>query len=185
MPTPACSPVKHMLFTLVGIMALLTASCSIPAAPVASENWYEGVLYENEPFYVTKTAMSWESTRPNADFGHWTAVSTYDPSGWMKAEGRRFTIGPGYGWDGVTWGPSTPRMISPSLFHDAMLHAMMNGAPISRKQIDQAFYDIMRARHASCRHLYYPFVRLFGWCFTFPQHPRTLKINKHQGKHGS
>lgn len=57
----------------------------------------------------------------------------------MQAEGGRFSITPGYGWDGVTWGSTPPDMLLPSLFHDAMLHAKMNGAPISRSQIDLAF----------------------------------------------
>ena len=38
----------------------------------------------------------------------------------MQAEGGRFSITPGYGWDGVTWGSTPPDMLLPSLFHDAM-----------------------------------------------------------------
>lgn len=162
-------------------MAMLQESCSAPAAaPRAVARWYEGTLYEGKPFYVTKNAISWTSGREKADFGHWKAVSVYDSSGYMKAERNRFTIGPGYGWDGVTWGTTTPDMILPSLFHDAMLHAKMNGAPIARSQIDLAFYDLMTTQRASRKGLYYRFVRLFGWCFTFPQHPRTLTIQPHQ-----
>ncbi len=85
-----------------------------------------------------------------------------------------------YGWDGVTWGTTPPDMLFPSLFHDAMLHAKMNGAPIARNQIDLAFYDLMTSQHASRKGLYYRFVRLFGWCFTLPQHPHTLTIRREE-----
>ena len=102
-------------------------SCSTPAAaPEPVAGWYEGTLYEDKPFYITKNAISWTSGRKKADFGRWTAVSVYDPSIRMQAEGGRFSITPGYGWDGVTWGSTPPDMLLPSLFHDAMLHAMLD-----------------------------------------------------------
>lgn len=158
-------------------MAVALDSCSAPVkAPEAVAGWYEGTLYEGKPFYITKNAIRWTSGRKKADFGHWTAASVYDPSIRLKAEGRTFTISPGYGWDGVTWGATPPDMLLPSLFHDAMLHAKMNGAPIARSQIDLAFYDLMATQHASRKRLYYRFVRLFGWCFTLPQHPQTLTV---------
>jgi len=69
-------------------------------------------------------------------------------------------------------------MLLPSLFHDAMLHAKMNGAPIARSQIDLAFYDLMTTQHAGNKGLYYRFIRFFGWCFTMPQYPRTLTVEK-------
>ena len=77
-------------------------SCSTPAAaPEPVAGWYEGTLYEDKPFYITKNAISWTSGRKRADFGRWTAVSVYDPSIRMQAEGGRFSITPGYGWDGA------------------------------------------------------------------------------------
>lgn len=156
------------------------ASCSAPspAPPEAVAGWYEGTLYEGRPFYVTKNAVSWMSGRKNADFGHWTAIGVHDPSVRLKAEGRRFTISPGYGWDGVTHGATPPDMLLPSLFHDALLHAKMNGAPIARSRIDLAFYDLMTTQHVRNSGLYYRLARLFGWCFTFPQHPRTLTVRQ-------
>ena len=85
-------------------MAVALESCSVPVkAPEAVAGWYEGTLYEDKPFYITKNAISWTSGRKKADFGHWTAVSVYDPTIRLKAEGGTFTISPGYGWDGVTW----------------------------------------------------------------------------------
>ena len=75
-------------------------SCSTPAAaPEPVVGWYEGTLYEDKPFYITKNAISWTSGRKRADFGRWTAVSVYDPSIRMQAEGGRFSITSGYGWD--------------------------------------------------------------------------------------
>lgn len=167
----------HTLFTFA-CATLCLESCSAPSeAPNPVAGWYEGALYEGKPFYITKNAITWKSGRPGADFGRWTAVSVYDPSGYMKAEGNQFTIGPGYGWDGVTWGTTPPDMLLPSLFHDAMLHAKMNGAPIPRSRIDLAFYDLMGTQHVRHKGVYYRFVRLFGWCFAFPQHPRTLTVH--------
>lgn len=168
----------YLLFTAACIAATLE-SCSVPVTPTPQEpvaGWYKSGLYEGKPFYVTKKTITWTSGRKKADFGHWTAVSIYDSSVYLKAEGNTFTVSPGYGWDGVTWGTTPPAMLFPSLFHDAMLHAKMNGAPIARSQIDLAFYDLMTTQHAAHKGPYYRFVRLFGWCFTFPQYPQTLKV---------
>ena len=45
-------------------------SCSTPAAaPEPVAGWYEGTLYEDKPFYITKNAISWTSGRKKADFG--------------------------------------------------------------------------------------------------------------------
>ena len=69
----------YILLTIAGTAACLE-SCSAPAAASAAvASWYEETLYEGKPFYVTKNAVSWKSGRKNADFGHWTAVSVYDP----------------------------------------------------------------------------------------------------------
>ena len=38
----------------------------------------------------------------------------------------------------------------------------------------------MTSQHASRKGLYYRFVRLFGWCFTLPQHPHTLTIRREE-----
>ena len=76
-------------------MAVALESCSVPVkAPEAVAGWYEGTLYEDNPFYITKNAISWTSGRKKADFGHWTAVSVYDPTIRLKAEGGTFTISP-------------------------------------------------------------------------------------------
>ena len=75
-------------------MAVALESCSVPVkAPEAVAGWYEGTLYEDKPFYITKNAISWTSGRKKADFGHWTAVSVYDPTIRLKAEGGTFTMG--------------------------------------------------------------------------------------------
>ncbi|MFR4224477.1 MAG: hypothetical protein ACLT38_13320 [Akkermansia sp.] len=72
-------------------MAVALESCSVPVkAPEAVAGWYEGTLYEDKPFYITKNAISWTSGRKKADFGRWTAVSVYDPSIRMQAERRSF-----------------------------------------------------------------------------------------------
>lgn len=108
MPSVSYSHYIYLLFT-TACAVLLPDSCSAPAAapdPVAG--WYEGAFYEGKPFYITKNAISWTSGRKRADFGCWTAVSVYDSSIRLQAEGRRFIITPGYGWDGVTWGSTPP-----------------------------------------------------------------------------
>ena len=39
-------------------------SCSTPAAaPEPVAGWYEGTLYEDKPFYITKNAISWTRAR--------------------------------------------------------------------------------------------------------------------------
>ena len=96
----------------------------------------------------------------------------------MQAEGGRFQHYSRLWLGRRHLGSTPPDMLLPSLFHDAMLHAKMNGAPISRSQIDLAFYDIMTSQNSCRKGLYYRFARLFGWCFTFPQHPNTLIIKR-------
>lgn len=110
------------------------------------------------------------------EFGTWKAYGIHDKKLYMEARGKTFCIEKNYGWDGATNAPTTRSLLLPTLFHDALLHAMMNGAPVSRKQADLAFYQLMKRERFPLAAAYYRSVRNFGSSFVPKQNPPTLKI---------
>lgn len=89
----------------------------------------------------------------------------------------------GYAWDGCTpkfalWdivigtpdgmpNPDTkqPKAYFASLLHDALYQFLDAGLPITRKQADQLFLDLLTRDQFTPRQLYYRAVRLFGGFF--------------------
>lgn len=135
--------------------------------------WYRCITVDNKTMYLTGTSVSWTFQH---ELGYWTAFDIKDKKLRMTAQGKTFTIAPGYVWDGATEGPTTAKLLTPTLFHDAMLHAIMNGAPIGRDQADGAFYQLMKAEKFVMARPYYEAVRNFGDSYIPRQNPPTLII---------
>lgn len=178
---------KILLHTIVPFISLL-ASCSSDVckgkgvATVAQVTpnrpdrpWYRCFPDEKgKRMFVTMANLSYEFQH---ELGYWRAYGAGDKQLYMTARGKRFSIEPGYVWDGATEGPTTNKLLTPTLFHDAMLHAMMNGAPISRDQADGALLQLMRKENFFWSRPYYKIVRNFGASYSQPQYPRTLRID--------
>lgn len=136
--------------------------------------WYQCFTNESgHRMFITAAPVSYQFQH---ELGYWSAVGANDKKLYMKAAGKNFSIEPGYVWDGATEGPTTNKLLTPTLFHDAMLHAMMNGAPITRDQADGALLQLMRQENFFWSKPYYKIVRNFGANYSQPQFPRTLKI---------
>ena len=135
--------------------------------------WYRCVTIDQKTMYMTGTRVSWTFQH---ELGYWEAFDTRNKKLCMTARGKTFTIEPGYVWDGATEGPTTDKLLTPTLFHDAMLHAIMNGAPLGRDQADGAFYQLMKAENFTMARPYYELVRNFGEAYLNRQNPPTLTI---------
>lgn len=106
-----------------------------------------------------------------------------DSSGVRRLEIRRngeIRVLSGYAWDGCTpkfsvWDivfgipdgipnerTKKPKTYYASLFHDALYQFLDAGLPISRKDADQIFLELMTRDHFAPRQLYFLAVRLFG-----------------------
>ncbi len=176
-----------LLYILPVLIAIPLCSCSsnvckgngVPTVAAVKREypdqpWYRCFADEHgKRMFMTALPVSYEF---NHQIGHWKAYGAQDRKLYMTASGRSFRIEGGYVWDGATEGPTTARLLTPTLFHDAMLHAMMNGAPISQDQADGAFYQLMKKGNFFWSRLYYSAVRNFGTGYSQPQEPRTLRI---------
>ena len=109
-----------------------------------------------------------------------------DSSGVRRLEIRRdgeIRVLSSYAWDGCTpkfsvWDvlfgtpdgvpnarTNKPKTYYASLFHDALYQFIDAGLPISRKDIDLIFIDLMKRDNFGPRKLYFLAVRLFGGIF--------------------
>lgn len=125
--------------------------------------------------FITMASVSYDFQH---QLGHWSAYGISDKKLYMTASGTKFTIQPGYVWDGATEGPTTNKLLTPTLFHDAMLHAMMNGAPISKDQADGALLQLMKKEAFFWSGTYYRLVRNFGNNYVKGQTSKTLAIKQ-------
>lgn len=152
-----------------GVPTIAEVKLSSPDLP-----WYRCFMNEQgRRMFITMAPVSYKFEH---QLGYWSAYGAGDKKPCMQAAGQIFRIQPGYVWDGATEGPTTNKLLTPTLFHDAMLHAMMNGAPISREQADGALLQLMRKEHFFWSGAYYRIVRNFGAGYSQPQMPQTLEI---------
>ena len=162
------------------LAAALLCSCSqnILFYEDTVHDWYKKTKTQDgkELFETTKT-VTWYSPNKKANLGYWTGYYPWNKKKVINVDGRKVTIFPGYAWDGMTVGKTTVKNLKPTLIHDALLHGLSNGAPLTRAQADAAFNDAMAEKKMSSRHLYYPLVRSMGWAFIKEKEP-TLIIKK-------
>ena len=119
----------------------------VKAAGLKPGNWYS-YLPERSPGFclLTRYAVVWRD--PQMQLGRWRARHPKPPRRLlMEARGDTFILHRRYLWDGMTWGCTRERDLLPTLLHDALYHALQNGAPVSRRQIDLLF---LRLRRQSC-----------------------------------
>lgn len=128
--------------------------------------------------YVLDGDFSWQSTHR---FG--TGMAFEDSSGKRRLElhaSGEIRVLKEYAWDGcspkyafldVAWGipdgiphhcTKKPKAYEASLVHDALYQFLDAGLPLTRKQADMVFRDILVARGFLLSGVYYAAVRLFG-----------------------
>lgn len=124
---------------------------------------------------TTKKTITW--TDPNVNVGYWRGRSIYAPNPvLMEARGNTFIVYAGYVWDGNSVGHTELAHLMPSLRHDALYHALKEGAPLNREEIDAAYKADCERYGASIDGLAYGALRLFGGAFNDAGMKGTLII---------
>ncbi len=140
--------------------------------------WYT-YLPERAPGFClqTKSALIWQDDA--LDLGHWQGLHPEPPHRLlMEARGHTFILYRHYIWDGASVGDTHLRDLLPSLRHDALYHALKEGAPISRRQIDLAFLRDQRSAQAPAARFHFLCLRLFGGLYNRPAPQKTMIIKK-------
>ncbi len=125
-------------------------------------SWYS-YLPERAPGFClcTERALIWRE--PGMNLGHWRGLHPAPPHRvLMEARGDTFILHRHYVWDGMSVGETLPRDLAPSLRHDALYHALKEGAQFSRAEADRAFLRDMRREGVSGAGLDYALIRCFG-----------------------
>ena len=146
----AVSGVLALLLLLPGCRQLIHTVRIKQIAPevvsAASEpgSWY-AYLPDMAPGFclITRHAVWWQDTQMG--LGWWRARHSSPPYRvMMEARGDTFILHRRYVWDGMTWGRTELQDLFPTLLHDALYHALQNGAPVSRRQVDRLFLRLRR-----------------------------------------
>lgn len=174
---------KINLLIMLSAGALLCNSCAFTTASAAEvqnaktmdaaiaeeakkpDCWY-AYLPEKAPGFCLRTrrTITWDD--PAVNVGYWQGLSPYPPhSVIMEAQGNRFILHAGYEWDGNSVGHTEPAHLMPSLRHDALYHALKEGAPLNRAEIDAAYKADCKKYGAKLDNLTYGALRLFGGAF--------------------
>ena len=78
----------------------------------------------------------------------------------------------------MTFGRTKERDMMPSLLHDALYHALQNGAPLNRRTIDRCFLRQRREQKVFGAYGEYSLIRLFGGLYNRRDGAPTLLIRK-------
>ncbi|MBE6420521.1 MAG: hypothetical protein E7031_10400 [Akkermansiaceae bacterium] len=149
------------------------------AAEAQKENCWYSYNEEKAPGFclTTKKTLKWKD--PNVNVGWWKGISIYDPNHVvMEARGHTFILYAGYEWDGNSVGHTEFAHLMPSLRHDALYHALKEGAPLDRAEIDAAYKADCEMYGATIDSLSYGALRLFGGTFNDAGMKGTLIIEK-------
>lgn len=182
-------PLLVRLVVLGGI-ALLTelasSSCSVSLKSIdpavveqahTIDSWYK-YLPEKAPYFCLQTRCDLVWKDPQIRHGYWKALHPESPHRvMMEAKGDTFILHRGYVWDGNSIGHTHPSDLIPSLRHDALYHALREGAPLNRRELDQAYLRDERRSFWGCtRYLRYLIIRCFGRIYTNQTNHGTLLI---------
>lgn len=149
-----------------------------PLSPTPSTRGWYRYLPDKAPGACLQTARPLQWRFPGLNFGSWRAVDAHARRPVMCAAGDSLTIEEGYVWDGATFGTTTPRLLVPTLVHDALYHALMHRAPFARREADRAFLTLLRQWQCPHPCLSYRAVRVAGRLFNAPDNPPTLIIER-------
>ncbi|MBQ8517732.1 MAG: hypothetical protein IJ498_09165 [Akkermansia sp.] len=151
-------------------------SPEVRAAAARPDSWYAW-LPERSPGFclITRHAVVWRDLEMN--LGCWRARHPLPPHRMMmEARGDTFILHRRYIWDGMTWGCTRPRDLMPTLLHDALYHALQNGAPVSRREIDRLFLRLRRQNGEGSAYAEYLGIRIAGGLFNAAGEKGSLLI---------
>lgn len=144
----------------------------------APGSWYAYMPQRAPGFcFITRHAMVWHL--PEVELGYWQGLNTAPPHRvLMEARGHTFILHRRYVWDGKTFGRTKERDMMPSLLHDALYHALQNGAPLSRRAIDRCFLRRRREQKVFGAYGEYSLIRMFGGLYNRREGAPSLFIRK-------
>lgn len=139
-------------------------------------NWYS-IIPEQYPHFCLKTERALIWSFKDLDFGWWMGLHPDAPHRvMMVARGNSFYLAHHYIWDGVSIGNSSMKKLKASLLHDALYHALKEGADFQRINADIAYARLMRANKSRRAGIDYLALRLTGGIFNTPDSEKTLLI---------
>ena len=139
-------------------------------------SWYSH-LPQNDPYFClrTETSIKWQD--PQLQLGYWKGLHPeYPHRVLMEAKGDTLIVHRSYVWDGCTVGETKMRDLLSTLRHDALYHALKEGADFSRRQVDLAFLRDQQKADVGGAWLNYLCIRLFGGFYNHSQGERTMLI---------
>ncbi len=152
---PSC---KHV----VGAMAGQFISEEVIADAKAPTSCYS-YLPERAPGFCLRTERALIWREPGMKLGYWRGLHPNPPHRvLMEARGDTFILHRHYVWDGMSVGETTPRDLCATLRHDALYHALKEGAQFPREEADRAFLRDMRREGVGGAALDYALIRCFG-----------------------
>lgn len=161
---------------VIHAVSLKQISPEVQAAAAQPGSWY-AYLPERSPGFclLTRHAVVWRDLE--MDLGKWQAVHPKPPHRvMMEARGNTFILHRRYIWDGLTLGCTHLRDLLPTLLHDALYHALQNGAPVSRRQIDRLFLRLRRQSGKNWAYGEYLGIRIAGGLFNAAGEEGSLLI---------
>lgn len=141
-----------------------------------NDSWYTYMPHRSPGFCLrTRRAIIWKD--PALNLGYWRGLHPQPPHRvLMEARGHTLILHRRYVWDGNSVGTTQLNDLMPSLRHDVLYHALKEGAPISRRDIDQAYMRDCKRYGTDTRQLDYGTLRLFGGIFNSLGQRNTLII---------
>ncbi len=165
---------------LVGAVVPKSISPAVRAGAQQPESWYS-YLPERAPGFCLCTERSFIWYVPGMQLGHWRGLHPQPPHRvLMEARGDTFILHRHYVWDGMSVGETRPRDLAPTLLHDALYHALKEGADFPRSEADRAFLREMRRTGVGTAGLRYHLTRCFGGFFLGREDEPTMLVEKMQ-----
>ncbi|MBQ9835782.1 MAG: hypothetical protein IJO34_05615 [Akkermansia sp.] len=179
-----------MFLLFIGLSAVLFGGCrqlvnDVLPKSIAPEvvqqarkpgSWYSH-LPERDPHFCLRTETSLKWHDPKLKLGYWKGLHPESPHRvLMEAKGDTLIVHRHYVWDGCTVGETKMRDLLATLRHDALYHALKEGADFSRRQVDLAFWRDQERADVGFAWLNYLCVRLFGGFYNRSQGEKTMLI---------
>ncbi len=159
-----------------GLAGCKSISPAVVAGAQEPTSWYS-YMPERAPDFCLCSERSFVWHEPGMQLGHWRGLHPAAPHRvLMEARGDTFILHSHYVWDGMTVGETQPCDLLPTLRHDALYHALKEGASFSRAEADRAFLRDMRRSGVSGAWLKYRLTRLFGGFFLTRDAERTMLL---------
>ncbi len=161
---------------VAGALVEKSISPAVIAEAQKPTSWYSYLPGRAPGFCLqTERALIWRE--PGMALGYWRGLHPSSPHRvLMEARGDTFILHRHYVWDGMTVGETQLRDLLPSLRHDALYHALKEGARFSRAEADRAFLRDLRRAGVGDAGLQYGLIRCFGGLYLSQDAEPTLLL---------